>query len=173
MQIRKAEPEDALEVARVHVRAWQAAYRGLLPEEYLAGLRAEDRAARYDFATTDVKKPQTLVALESGTIVGFATTSPSRDEDLSESGELGALYVDPERWGCGVGRRLMEAAREQLAGQGFTDALLWVLVGNERAERFYRVDGWKADGQRRLQTVWAVTVVCAGVGVSAAPRAPL
>ncbi|HEV2215301.1 MAG TPA: GNAT family N-acetyltransferase [Terracidiphilus sp.] len=158
MKIRKAEPEDALHVARVHVRAWQAAYKGLLPEEYLAGLRVEDRAARYDFATRDATKPQTLVAVEGDAIVGFATTSPSRDEDLSDYGELGALYVEPERWGSGVGRELMAAARGQLAGQGFKDALLWVLVGNARAERFYGADGWRADGQRRMETVWGVTV---------------
>lgn len=29
--IRPAKSDDALEVARVHVRSWQAAYRGLLP----------------------------------------------------------------------------------------------------------------------------------------------
>ena len=29
-----------MEVARVHVRSWQAGYRGLLPDAYLDGLRA-------------------------------------------------------------------------------------------------------------------------------------
>ena len=37
----KATPEDALEVAGVHVRAWQSAYRGLLPDEHLDGLRVD------------------------------------------------------------------------------------------------------------------------------------
>ena len=32
MILRPAEPEDAMPVARVHVRAWQVAYRGLMPE---------------------------------------------------------------------------------------------------------------------------------------------
>jgi len=35
MLLRPAEPDDALAVARVHVRAWQAAYRTLLPDDYL------------------------------------------------------------------------------------------------------------------------------------------
>ena len=30
-------------VARVHVRSWQVGYRGLLPDAYLDGLRAEER----------------------------------------------------------------------------------------------------------------------------------
>ena len=44
MLLRPAEPQDAMGVARVHVRSWQAGYRGLLPDAYLDGLRAEDRA---------------------------------------------------------------------------------------------------------------------------------
>ena len=47
--IRPAKSDDALEVARVHVRSWQAAYRGLLPDDYLDDLRAEERAQRYNF----------------------------------------------------------------------------------------------------------------------------
>ena len=35
MLLRPAEPADAMDVARVHVRAWQVAYRNLLPDEYL------------------------------------------------------------------------------------------------------------------------------------------
>jgi hypothetical protein len=37
MLLRPAEPADAMAVARVHVRAWQIAYRTLLPDEYLDG----------------------------------------------------------------------------------------------------------------------------------------
>lgn len=36
-------------VARVHVRSWQVAYRGLIPDGYLDRLCPEDRAVRYDF----------------------------------------------------------------------------------------------------------------------------
>jgi hypothetical protein len=44
MFLRPAEPSDASAVARVHVRSWQAGYRNLLPDQYLDGLRPEDRA---------------------------------------------------------------------------------------------------------------------------------
>jgi len=158
MLLRAAESADAMSVARVHVRSWQAAYRGLLPSEYLDQLRPEDRAERYDFATRDLQKPQTIVALEGGVIRGFATTAPSRDADLPDYGELGALYVDPDYWGCGMGKALVSAARDRMAGQGFGDALLWVLMGNVRADRFYRNDHWTPDGLQRTDTVWGVTV---------------
>jgi ribosomal protein S18 acetylase RimI-like enzyme len=103
MLLRPAEPVDAMEVARVHVRSWQAAYRGLLPDAYLDELRPNDRAARYDFATNDIRMPATMVATDDGRICGFATTSPAHDSDVQDHGELCALYVDPECWGRGCG----------------------------------------------------------------------
>ncbi|HEX3435268.1 MAG TPA: GNAT family N-acetyltransferase [Pseudacidobacterium sp.] len=145
-------------VARVHVRSWQAAYRGFLPDEYLNQLRPEDRAPRYDFASRDPLKPQTIVAIDGSFIYGFATIAPARDRDLAGYGELYALYVDPEQWGRGTGVALISAARSRLLELGFQHACLWLLVGNARAARFYEIDGWLPDGQRRTDSVWGVTV---------------
>lgn len=158
MLLRPAAPEDALAVARVHVRSWQVAYRKLLPDDYLDRLRPEDRASTYDFETADPLKPRTIVAAEQEQIVGFATTAPSRQPDLPNHGELCALYVDPERWGRGIGAALVSAARANLLELGFQHAFLWVLAGNARAERFYRIDQWVADGIRRTDTVWGIQV---------------
>jgi ribosomal protein S18 acetylase RimI-like enzyme len=147
MELRPAVPADALAVARVHVRAWQIGYRGLLPAAYLDSLRAEDRAARYTFDRTD--GPRTTVAIDAGELVGFATI---------HGAELCALHVDPAAWGRGVGRALIAQARADLAAAGAAEAHVWVLVGNARAERFYQRDGWTADGARRSDTVWGAAV---------------
>ena len=146
-------------VAQVHVRAWQIGYRGLMPDEYLAGLRAEERARRYDFATRDPARPGTLVAIEAAEVLGFATISPARDEDTIGRGELCALYVDPDCWRRGIGRALASAARSELYGLGFRNAVLWVVAGNARAEQFYRKDGWIADGLRRPQQIGSMSVI--------------
>jgi GNAT superfamily N-acetyltransferase len=161
MLLRPAQPEDAMAVACVHVRSWQAAYRDILPHDYLDQLRPEDRAAKYDFASPDPLKPQTIVALESGLapgIRGFATTMPASDSDMRDYGELCALYVDPQHWGKGIGVALVSAARAQMLEHGFRKAILWVLTGNVRAERFYRNDGWAADGVLRKATIWGIEV---------------
>lgn len=158
MLLRPAIPGDALAVACVHVRSWQAAYRTLLPDEYLDQLRPEDRAQRYDFAHTDLLKPQTIVASDGGSIYGFVTTMPSRDKDLPDHGELCALYVDPEKWGQGIGAVLVAAARSRLVELGFRNAFLWVLAGNFRAERFYRIDQWASDSTHRTDSIWGITV---------------
>lgn len=158
MNLRPATPDDAMAVARVHVRAWQAGYRGLMPDDYLAGLRAEERAQRYDFTGSDPARPRTLVAVEADTVLGFVTFSPARDEDAAGQGEICALYVEPDCWGRGIGRMLAAAARSALHGQGFSKAVLWVVAGNARAQRFYRSDGWTLDGLRRAKPVWSVAV---------------
>ena len=107
MELRLAVPGDALAVGRIHARAWQAGYRGLLPAAYLDGLRAEDRAARYTFDRTD--GPRTTVAVVDGAIVGFATIYGS---------ELSALHVDPDAWSTGVGRALIARA-EGFSSDGY------------------------------------------------------
>lgn len=158
MLLRPAEPSDALAVARVHVESWQAAYRGLIPDTYLASLRAEERAAHYDFATTDPAKPRTLVVLEDDSIQGFASTMPSRDSLLPSHGELAALYVHPNYWNRGLGLALIHAARAHLSAQGHTHALLWLLKGNQRGSSFYERDGWAHDQTIRRETIHRVTV---------------
>jgi GNAT superfamily N-acetyltransferase len=145
-------------VARVHVRAWQVGYRGLMPDDYLVALRAEERAQRYDFTGSDPVRPRTLVAVEADTVLGFATISPARDEDVAGQGELCALYVEPDCWGRGIGRMLAAAARTDLYGLGFRKAVLWVVAGNARAEQFYRSDGWARDEARRARQIWNVSV---------------
>ncbi|HEX3904918.1 MAG TPA: GNAT family N-acetyltransferase [Polyangia bacterium] len=128
-----------------------------MPDAYLDGLRADDRAARYTFGDVGPQRPATIVAVEAGLIRGFATTGPARDADAAGAGELLALYVDPGSWHQGVGRGLIAAARRKLHQQRYGEAILWVLEGNDRAARFYASDGWVPDGTRRIETIWGVS----------------
>lgn len=153
--LRPAEPGDVHEVAGVHVRAWQAAYRGLLPDDFLDGLRPEDRAARYTFGVPDA--PYTVVAVDDRAICGFVTTGPA-SEDTHGAGHLIALYVDPSHWGRRIGQLLVATGRDTLAAAGYPAAVLWTLAGNERAERFYLRDGWTTDGAVIHQRVWGLSM---------------
>ena len=157
MLLREATPEDAAAVATVHVRSWQVGYRGLLDDGYLESLRPEDRASRYTFGSTDPLSPRTTVAVEESEILGFATIAPA-DEDGTTTGELCALYVDPDRWRRGIGSVLLADACDRLATSGFDQAVLWVLQGNDRAVGFYRAAGWAPDGTERQDEVWGATV---------------
>lgn len=149
LEIRRAVAGDEDAVAAVHVRGWQVGYRGLLPEEGLATLDPAEWARRRDFTPTD---RCTFLGVIGERIVGFATVGPMRGVD-GDGGEVYAIYVDPEGWGEGTGRALIAAARGWLVEQGYTDAGLWVLAGNDRAQRFYRADGWAPDGVTKTATI--------------------
>lgn len=97
-----------------------------------------------------------LVAEVDGEIVGFVSVGAARDEDAD--GELYAIYVQPDRWGSGVGRSLIEAGEKRLRELGYREVLLWVLEDNPRARRFYEAAGWSTDGTTRPIEIFGVEV---------------
>jgi GNAT superfamily N-acetyltransferase len=103
----------------------------------------------YEFGSAAAGAIETTVADEGDEIVGFSAFGAARDEDAGGAGEIYALYVDPDRWGSGVGRELLRDSRRRLVAAEFSEAILWVLRGNESAERFYEADGWHRDGATR------------------------
>jgi ribosomal protein S18 acetylase RimI-like enzyme len=155
--VRPATVADAPAMGRLHVRAWRAAYRGQMPDGYLDGLRAEERAAGWERALgRERPRGAILVAERAGEVVGFANLGPA--EDPQGAGELYAINVDPAHWGTGAGRALLEAAQAELARLGFAETVLWVLPANARARRFYELAGWAVDGTERTVDVLGVVV---------------
>jgi len=148
-ELRRATGADAAAVAAMHVRAWQAAYRGIIPDPFLDGLDAGSRASRYSFDRSGPGDPATWITVDGDDVVGMVCVSPSRDEDLPELGEVRALYVAPDRWRSGAGSALMAKAERLLTDAGFTEAFLWVLEDNARGRRFYEAAGWDADGRTK------------------------
>jgi len=132
----------------VHVASWRHAYRGLLPDDFLEKLSVDEREAqRLAWFADPTPRSGILVAEEAGRVVGFVTYAPSRDDDAGEeTGEVPAIYVDPEVFGGGIGRALLEDAAAALREAGFARASLWVLERNERARHFYEKAGWRWDG---------------------------
>ncbi len=153
-EVREARRGDEPAVADIHVRAWQEAYRGLMPDEFLDALDPRDRAARYRFEDPD--GPTTLIAESAGKLLGFVTFGESRDDDAAGLAEVYALYVDPQRHARGVGRALMAGVRDKMLAQGFEAAVLWVLRGNDRAAAFYEREGWRRDGATRWEQPYGI-----------------
>ncbi|RMI28283.1 GNAT family N-acetyltransferase [Nocardia stercoris] len=157
--LRRAVPDDATAVAALHVRSWQEGYRGLLPADFLAGLDPAQRAARYTFDRIGPDDPATQVAVDTaGRIGGVVTTGPRPAGEPESVGEVLACYVDPPLWRHGIGHLLLLGALTQLGRNGYDEAVLWVLDGNERAERFYRRERWTPDGGTRTARVWGIGV---------------
>jgi ribosomal protein S18 acetylase RimI-like enzyme len=137
-------------MATVHVASWRAAYRGRLPDDYLAGLSVEERAGSWSGILADPSPGHVIVVELGDRIVGFAHVGPSGDDDsLPTTGELYTIYLLPDLWDQGLGRALMEAVLERLRADGYDAVTLWMLSTNDRARRFYLRQGWsQLSGQR-------------------------
>ena len=147
--VRRATIDDAEAIATVQIRTWQAAYRGMMPQEHLDSM---DIAARTENIRGLAKRyPQdlTLVSLGAdGSITGFVNAGSYVGDDGPNraEGHIRAIYVLPEHWGSGAGRALMTQALLGLAEKGLHPVRLWVLSANERARRFYALAGFAPDG---------------------------
>lgn len=120
--VRRATVDDARGIAEVHVTAWREAYAGRMPAEFLASLDVEPRAEGWarivERGETDV-----FVAERDGTIVGWATAGPGRDDHAPRDLELEGIYLLASAYGSGAGQQLLDAAI------GDEPAYLWVMDG--------------------------------------------
>jgi ribosomal protein S18 acetylase RimI-like enzyme len=147
-RIRLARVEDAEAIAALHVRGWQAAYRGILSDEFLDGLDVAEWARRRRAAIEKPTSPEVRwwVLERRGAIEGMAMTGPSRDADAGPGEfEVYAIYVEPTAIGRGLGRALMDHALADLASRGAADVVLWVFEDNARARTFYEKAGFRLD----------------------------
>ncbi|MEV4010271.1 GNAT family N-acetyltransferase [Nonomuraea angiospora] len=156
MRIRQATSADARAIADVHVRSWQAAYRGLVPQDYLDDLDPAQRQPGWERRLAETAWPGrgVLVAEADGDVVGFTSLLPTRDEDEDPAAvaEIATIYLTPETWGRGIGKALMTTALGTLTRAGYRQATLWVLDTNVRARRFYEAAGWHGDGATKRDT---------------------
>lgn len=134
--VRPAEEIDAAAIARVHVATWRTAYRGLLPDDFLASLSESAYEERWR-RTLSAGASKVYVAAEGGSIVGFASGGRERAGETNFSGELYAIYVLDESQHRGHGRELVSAMVAGLRKLGFDDMIVWVLRDNAPARRFY------------------------------------
>jgi len=78
--IREARIADSEQLAGVHTRSWQVAYRGQLPDALLDGLDPRDRTATWRQRLASDGEAVTLTAVDdrSQRIIGFITVGPQR-----------------------------------------------------------------------------------------------
>lgn len=135
IDIRKAEPRDAREIADVHMEAWRGAYAGIIPHRALSSMI--NRRGTDWWANAIRRAASVLVVEIGGNIAGYATIGRNRARELRQQGEIYELYLRPEYQGIGLGSRLFAAARRALADNGLRGMVVWALEDNANALAFY------------------------------------
>ncbi len=152
MQLRRAQPNDAPQLARIHVDAWRVAYRGIVTATYLERFTYAKREAAFRQAIAAGTEETYLVDDDDGQAVGILTIGASRDADLdaATTGELWGIYLLPTHWRRGLGTQLGHATEQILHARGCRDIVLWVLADNQDARRFYAAMGFGEDGAAKI-----------------------
>jgi ribosomal protein S18 acetylase RimI-like enzyme len=156
IEIRAATSSDAKEIARIHVDTWRAAYRGIVPGEYLASLSYAESQEMWRRIVGEGAENAgcVFVAEEKGSPAGFSSGRPRTrfSQGLTEyKGVLETLYVLPSRQRAGAGRRLVSAVAGHLTECGVSSMLLWVLKENRIARHFYESLGGTLIGESSFE----------------------
>ena len=130
LSLRLAEPHEHLELEELQRRA------SLELPEYRDQLLAHPDAVHLPPA--QIANGQVLVAEIGGEIAGFAAVV---------GGELDGLFVEPDLWGGGIGRILVEAAVYEARHRGLT----LKVTAAPRARGFYESCGFSVEGEEQTR----------------------
>lgn len=144
VRIRPLTPEELSTVALLVSRALAAEDGNELPSSVPDDLLAPCRIR------IDGEQHWVLVA-ESESIEGVCYGSPEWDFGANAPvpgvAHLTGLFVEPARWGNGIGRLLLAAAEAEMRRQGFMESRLWAAPRTTRAMRLYESAGWVRTGR--------------------------
>lgn len=143
---------------RMHALTWRAAYRGLLPDDFLfTEYTPEKRTAAFRDFWPNRTNEQFFLAYIDEIPAGMLAYCPTEEPGV---GDVKALYLLPEFQKQGFGRVVMDLALKNLKEFGCTEAVVWVLEENRNACAFYTHYGFSPDGGREDLTLGApVSVV--------------
>ena len=145
IELRPATEADAEGIRNVARAAWHAAYSSMLEgdriDRTVESWYAPERLIEDDIAPDE--RPL-FVAVADGTVVGFAEAPP--DGDDTGLAHLYRIYVDPDHWGQGIGRALLERIQMTLRERNFERLTVSVHADNEVGVAFYEAAGFERLG---------------------------
>lgn len=152
--IRRRTKEDISGIQKVVTTSWNETYKGIVPDWFLEELKTnEDERIKNIYDSFDENDNNQFVLEIDGQIAGFVNFGKTRDEEYQDCGEIFALYVISKYKGNGFGKKLVEAAKNELKNMGFNKMLIACLKGNPSNEFYKHIGGiYVKDGlYKRLQ----------------------
>lgn len=150
LNIRKAHPDEAMELAAIGYLAWE---RGILP---LQTERPGQRQTEQRRIAQHVQQanPNIIVAELDGEAVGWCSRAAGR-------AYIPYLFVAPHRQGHGIGGALLRRMESLLELEGRDRVLLETPADHVRAVRFYERQGYhilamKPDGRAGVSPLMSI-----------------
>ncbi|MDR2168192.1 MAG: GNAT family N-acetyltransferase [Clostridiales bacterium] len=141
---------DVHEYVVCHIASKQAALRGIVPDDILDDLSntVEERVESIKTGLNEARWHYYYAAFDNK-MIGRLIFGENDDETQPKTGLIASIYLLPEFWGRGLGRKMMDFAVEKLKSMGFRKVILWVIRENARARRFYESYGFAHDGAEK------------------------
>lgn len=134
VSIRPARAADAEAIAEVHAASWRDVYQDTMPAGYLRDRALADLTRHW--RETELRADEViLVATIGDEVVGFIAIY--RRPEHGPTPYLDNLHVRPSNRSGGLGGRLLIEAANQLRRLGENTLYLWLVDGNDAAQRFY------------------------------------
>ena len=154
VRIRSARPEDAAEIANVHLNTWREAYKGQLDQQFLDDMPLTFKQRKKNWEQRLANHVDSVFVAESKHgIVGFISVeAPAREEGMKDWGEVGAVYLLEKFKGKKIGLHLLKAGFSAIKSKGFNKAYCWMLKGNATG-KFYESTGAKLSGKEKIGPV--------------------
>lgn len=148
MKILKLTKDLANTASHIYAKSWKIAYSGIVPQKYLDELSLE----RWTPILENTKH-KCFMLQDNGVFVATSSIVSARENKYSDYGEIASIYVLPEYFGKGYGKKLFEYMTEQLRSDGFKKIYLWVLEENHSARHFYEKMGFTPNGDKKIQNI--------------------
>ncbi|MDD2503811.1 MAG: GNAT family N-acetyltransferase [Clostridia bacterium] len=147
--IRLAVPTDAPDMAEVHMRSWEVAYKNIIPAEYINEKNAT-RPELYKRIITNDNKTQYVIR-KCGETVGIMCVVATPQDDDADAGtcELEGIYLHPNYYRQGIGTQAMSFAFDLGRSMNKKTMTLWVFTENTNTIKFYEKCGFVADGKTK------------------------
>ena len=148
IKIRLAKPEDASDMAEVHMRSWEVAYKDIVPMEYI---RAKNATRPEKWKEILANENTTQYAIQAdGKTVGILGVGLPQDNDADDNYyELHGIYLHPDYYRKGIGTQAVDFAFNKARELNKKYMNVWVFAENYNSIKFYKKCGFVADGKTK------------------------
>ena len=149
--IKRLEAKYIYDIAAAHRLAWQKAFKGILSDTLLDGLRDNEFVTGWQDIITRAERTDLVKVLKGCKAIGFVSFGPPYHQDENSNAEIYGIYVHPNYWNQGIGCELVKETIQDLSKKDdYNGVVLWTMTGNKRSRKFYERNRFKVTDETRV-----------------------
>lgn len=141
VKIRKTTLKDASIISNIYALSWKSAYKNIVPQKYLDELKSDFWISSFENRIKNNIITAQLI-YENELPVGCVAYGKARDKKFADWGEIVSIYLLPDYFKKGYGKKLLQTAIIDMKTNGYENYYLWVLKENINARNFYESNGF-------------------------------